>query len=423
MPDFSTILTSLTSATQNIADAQAALRALTPATTAILTADALDRAIAAANAGDVLVLDPTLVYSAPLVLTKPGLTLKSSQPPTGRMTIDYPAPKFLNGVLLQADSNLLNGLDLRQTNPLTDIVVVSGATATLLGNRILGDPTKGAKRGIAGNGPTLVVNQNYIEDCFQLSPGNDSQAFCAWDSPGPFLITDNYLSGGSETVLFGGADSLTALRMPSDIVLRGNTITKRATWQHQAIGVKNVIELKAAQRVLIEDNDVSESWAQGQTGYLLMLTVRNQGGKAPWSTVQDVVIQNNRFAHGAAALSILGLDDTPNFVSVRMARIQLLGNSFADIDHLIYGPGASDKLIQIGGGPTDVTIDSNVFAGANLGSQVYFYGAPPCVNMNITNNKWPTSAYGVFGENSSTKPGVTWAQFVTSGVLSGNVEI
>ena len=42
-------------------------------------------------------------------------------------------------------------------------------------------------------------------------------------APG-LLVEDSYLEGGSETVMFGGADR--PEQDPTDIVFRGNTITR-----------------------------------------------------------------------------------------------------------------------------------------------------------------------------------------------------
>ncbi len=405
----------------------------------ISTPEQFDAALSLAPAGATLTLATSLVYPAPLTLRTP-VTLQSEAWSTRlgqRMMADEPAPRFLAGIKAVGDHISLAGLDVRQTNPLVDLVVLSGAWPILDRCRMLGDPKTGAKRGIAANGSDMTIARCYIDDCFQSYPGNDSQAICAWDMGPGLLIDDNFLRGGSETVMIGGADASSEARMPSQIIISGNTITKRPEWQTMLIGVKNTLELKAATHVVIEDNDISYSWGgHGQDGYLFLITVRNQDGRAPWSTVQDVAFRNNRLSNGAAAFNILGLDNIkedkanmPTAIgavrpSVRAARITITGNSVTDLDPTLYtvsGKTSSNKMILIGAGPELVTIDQNIFDGQHIGSQVYFYGSPACAGLVVTNNTWPKSAYGIKGDGTSSGAN-TWIAYVTGGTLSGNVE-
>jgi hypothetical protein len=419
----------LVDAGQHLTDAVAKMH--DPPAVVITTPAQLAAALTAATPGTVLTLDAALVV--PTAVTIPaGVTLQSAIPGTGRMTRDAPAPTFLAGLRVVADDVTLVGLAIAHTNPLTDIVVLSGLRPVLDRCRILGDPVTGAKRGIAANGGAMTIRSCFIDDCFQAWPGNDSQAINAWDMRAPgLLVEDNFLSGGSESVMIGGADAATPERMPSAVTIRGNTITKNPAWQARPIGVKNTLELKACRDVLITDNDLSQSWGgHGQDGYLLLMTVRNQDGRAPWSTIQDVVVTGNRFSRGAGAINLLGLDNiketkagmpTPIGTvrpSVRMARITIRGNTFVDLDPVRYT--GSNRLILIGQGPEQVTIDGNTFAGQGLGSQVYFYGAPPALGCTVTNNTWPKTTYGIKGDGSASGA-ATWAAYTSGGTLSGNV--
>jgi hypothetical protein len=398
------------------------------------TPAALDAALAAAAPGAVLTLSRTLVYPTALTLRR-SVTLQAETLTAGahgRST--SPLPSFRDGITIPGDAVTLIGLEVRKGDPLTDIVTFTGAHVTLDRLRILGDPLKGAKRGVRanGNGDAAIV-RSYIDDCFQSYPGNDSQAILAWDMAPGLLIEDNFLRAGSETVMIGGADaSSDAERMPANVTIRGNTITKRPEWQAQPIGVKNTLELKAVRGATIEDNDISQSWGgHGQDGYLFLITPRNQDGRAPWSTVQDVIFRHNRLSHAAAAFNVLGLDNikeskagmpTPIGTvrpSVRMARVSITGNTVTDIDPTAYT--GSNRLMLIGAGPEQLTIDGNTFAAVHLGAQVYFYGAPPAAGFTLTNNQWPRSTYGIKGDGTAGN-GPTWAAYVNGGTLAGNVE-
>jgi hypothetical protein len=415
--------------------AQQLLEALQPApvVTVITTPPALTAALAAAAPCATLTLSRTLVYPAPLVLAK-CVTLRAEALPDPPVRMDAPTPLPLvkDGLIVTGDHVTVIGLEVRKVDPLTDIVVVTGAHVTLDRLRVLGDPVKGAKRGIRanGNGDATII-RSYVDDTFQSWPGNDSQAICAWDMAPGLRIEDNFLRGGSETVMIGGADASSADRMPADVTIRGNTITKRPEWQALPVGVKNTLELKAARNVLIEDNDISYAWGgHGQDGYLFLITPRNQDGRAPWSTVQNVVFRGNRLSHGAAAINILGLDNIKETVagrptpmgtvrpSVRASTISITGNTVTDIDPTTWA--GSTRLILIGAGPVDVTIDRNTFAGVKIGSQVYFSGTPPAAGLVVTANTWPPAPYGIKGDGQASGA-ASWAAYTSGGTLAGNV--
>ena len=69
---------------------------------------------------------------------------------------------------------------------------------------IHGDAAAGQKRGIALNSASTTITGSYISDIKAV--GQDSQAICGWNGPGPFTITNNYLEAAGENMLFGGAD-------------------------------------------------------------------------------------------------------------------------------------------------------------------------------------------------------------------------
>jgi hypothetical protein len=415
---------------QSVAAGQAALKelALAPIVVSniIDTPDAFDRAMSLAIPGAILLVRPEFVYPAPLKIIKPVTIMTSgSLPVNQRMTADFPLAKFTGGVTIPSDVVRLAGVEVTNPNHLTDILTFSGKQVAIDACRVLGDPQAGAKRGIAANGGgNCSITRCWIDDCMQASPGSDSQAICAWDMAPGLLIEDNFMRGGSETLLFGGADAISLERMPTDIIVRGNTITARSSWMGLPIGVKVRVEFKAIRRAMFEKNIVEYSWKQGQDGYLLAGTVRNQDGKAVWSTVEDVVVQDSTFTHGAAAINLLGVDN--NHPSGRMARVKILRCKFTDLDPIKYGNGSA-RLILIGEGPSDVTIDSNIFEGTHMSSQIYFYGSTPCDNLVVTNNSWPASTYGIFGDgpwgvgiNLATGRPKAWDGHVTNGTLSGN---
>ena len=70
--------------------------------------------------------------------------------------------------------------------------------------------------------------------------------------------------------------------VPADITIRRNLVSKPLEWRGSKWQVKNAFELKNARRVLVEGNVFEHVWAGAQTGYAIVFTPRNQGGRAPY---------------------------------------------------------------------------------------------------------------------------------------------
>lgn len=398
---------------QNVRDAL-----LGPSTPGAITTPAmLDAALSVASDGAVLLVDPTLVYPAPFHLTK-NVTLWSASSTVDRMTADRPAPKFTGGATLSLGRTL--GMEItKSTSHDTDIVVVDGPKVTIAGCRILGDAVEGAKRGIAANGPDCHIHANYIDRIFHRA--QETQAICAWNDCRGLRIGNNYLRAASEGVMIGGADAHDLASTPGDVMLIGNVITKDPAWVGKGFVVKTGIEIKNCSGFIIMDNDVSYCWQDGQVGYILQLTVRNQDGGNSWATVENGLILSNRFSHAASCVNILGLDDTPGRLSRRMRNVTMAFNEFTDIDPKVW-PGSS-KMVQMGGAPSGFTFDGNTVQGANFSSSLYFTpkGTPKAKNLQWTNNVYPKSAYGIFADNGTV--GASWPLYTDGGsTLDNNAE-
>lgn len=391
----------------------------------ISTPGALDAALSTAVPGDILRLSNSLVYPYQLKVTRPGISLIGESPVSGQMTSDAPAPVFTAGVDVPASGVSLVGLSVTDINTTGDVVMVTGEHCMLNRCHIFRNPGTGKwnKRGIAANGAFMVISGCRVEDFqgpYPSPSGADFQAILIWNTPGPVTVINNYLEGSSETLMVGGADPDNESMLPSDIYVMFNKITKNQAWQGQQVSCKNAVEFKNVRRASLVGNEISYSWGgHGQDGYLLMLTVRNQSGSAPYSTIEDLMISRNVFSHGAAAINVLGRDN--NKPSQVLSRVRISNNIFDDLDPVRFT--GSNRMILIGGGPQDLTIDGNKFRGTGIGSQVYFTSTTPkCARLKITNNEWPKSKYGVFGSGMTI--GKAWDACVDSdSVLAGNVEV
>jgi hypothetical protein len=148
----------------------------------------------------------------------------------------------------------------------------------------------------------------------------DSQAVAGGngdDPMGPFKIVNNFLEAAGENIIFGGAGATTT---PADIEVRHNHMFKPMAWMKGQPGfvggvdgspfiVKNLFEMKNAQRVLFEGNILENSWGGfSQTGYGIVLTPKNQQwgqiSICPDCQVLDITIRNCTISHVGSGLLI-----------------------------------------------------------------------------------------------------------------------
>jgi hypothetical protein len=254
---------------------------------------------------------------------------------------------------------------------------------------IHGDAVLGQKRGLALNSGAAHIANSYFAD-FKLV-GQDAQAIASWNGPGPYAIENNYLEAAGQNVLFGGADPAILGLTASNIAIRGNHVSKPTAWRSERWQVKNLLELKNAQRVVIEDNLFEHNWQAAQSGPAILFTPRNQDGGSPWSVVRDVVFRRNVVRHVAAAINILGVDS--NHQSGRASNIAIHHNGIVEVDARVWG--GNGVFVLIGDGPSDIHIDHNTVVQS--GAAVSVYGSPT-QRFVFTNNLVRYNDLGIKGD-------------------------
>jgi hypothetical protein len=257
---------------------------------------------------------------------------------------------------------------------------------------IHGDPAVGQKRCVALNSASTSITNSYISDC--KAKGQDAQAIAGWNGPGPFTISNNYLEGAGDNVLFGGADPAIPNLVPSDITFTRNTVSKVPAWRSEGWTVKNIFELKNARRVIVRGNTFEYNWLAAQNGFAILFTVRNQDGACPWCEVREVTFENNLIQHVAAAISILGVDY--NHPSQQTASITIRNSVFADIDSERWG--GNGYFLMLLGGARDITVDHNTIVQDHAQGIILVEG-PPVLGFRFTNNLVRHNLYGIIGQD------------------------
>ncbi len=249
------------------------------------------------------------------------------------------------------------------------------------------------KFGVRLDGKELAVIDSYISDFHSI--GFDAQAIAGINGTGPFKIINNYLEASGENILFGGAAPDIKGLVPSNIEIKNNHLFKPFSWKindQNYIGnhwtIKNLFELKTGTKVLFEGNILENSWADlpiGQSGYAILLTVRNENGLSPQADISDITIRNNIIRRCGAGISISGNDDN-TFSSHQSSRILIENNLWDQIDgdlygdHNIYGP--NDGVLLKQGSPIDVILNHNTVFQS--GAITWLHDT--CSSFKLTNN-------------------------------------
>ena len=389
----------------------------------------LPGALKAAQPGDVIALEPGAVFQGNFGLPKKAGTgwiiVRSGAPddklpPPGTRVTPGLAP--LMPKLVSPDSNpavytepgahhyRFIGIEFTTAGSVKDIysiVAFGGEQASdvdtprdLILDRcyVHGQPGTMSRRGVLLNSASSAVVDSHVSEIH--AAGADSQAILGYNGPGPFKILNNYLEASTENIMFGGADPKTRDLVPSDIEIRRNHLFKPPRWRPgdpEFAGVnwpvKNLLELKNAQRVLIEGNLLENNWG----GAALVLTPRNQDGTAPWSVVQDVLYRNNIVKNSLGGFSLQTSDDERS--SRPTKRIALVNNAW----------GVTRNFFGITGGRgdtgEDLLVDHNTAIPVGYATYYIEVAHPPALlRFRLTNNLMGFGSYGV----GAPKPNPTW---------------
>jgi hypothetical protein len=290
-------------------------------------------------------------------------------------------------VIFAAGANHYRLIGLEITRPAgTGVVtalasIATGGTANnLIFDRVWmhGTAQDETTRGIWLVGGTHVsLVDSFLTDfhCIAVSGScTDAQAIAGGlgsDPGGPYKIVNNFLEASGENVMFGGGAGTTT---PADIQISHNHMFKPLIWMKGQPGyvggtngnpfaVKNLLELKNAQRVLIEGNIMENSWGGfSQVGFAILLTPKNPGGTSPCPLCQvtDVTIRYNSIRHVGAGLQLANALSDFKGVAMDGQRYSIHDIVVDDLDGVKYtGPSEFAQVTVSAGAPLlqNVTIN------------------------------------------------------------------
>jgi hypothetical protein len=251
-----------------------------------------------------------------------------------------------------------------------------------------------ARVGICANGRYIAVLDSYL--C-NFKDTSDAQAIIVYNGSGPIKIVNNYLEASGENFMSGGADPTISGLIPSDIEFKANYCSKPLCWKEtdpsyngHNWAVKNLFEIKNAQRVLIEGNIFENCWTDAQTGRAILLKSN------PVSL--DITFQNNVVRNANGGIDVLAY-------TVRHGQIGniIIRNNLVDLTK--HDRVGSFSMVSLNGLGDDalvcqnVRIDHNTFidrtnycSSIGLGDKVKKFSG-----IQMTNNIFSHGGYGLKG--------------------------
>ncbi|HTW32199.1 MAG TPA: hypothetical protein VMD76_10995 [Candidatus Sulfotelmatobacter sp.] len=398
----------------------------------------LQDAIDSANCGDTLELEAGAVFKGPILLPKKHcddarwIVIRTSAadalPPEGtRLTPCYAGVASLPGrpdfhcastknvmakiefagaggsgpIFFDDGANHYRfiGIEITRDAPGVTLVDLIGPKGQVPADHIIfdrvwahGTAHDDTRRGLFMSGTTyMAVVDSFFSDfhCAALGNCGDSQTIsgAAGDLPmGPFKIVNNFLEASGENILFGGA---AATSTPADIEIRHNYLFKPALWMAGAPGfvggnngkpfvVKNLFELKNAQRLLFEGNVLENAWGGfSQTGIAILLTAKNPNNLCPRCLVTDITVRYCRVSHVGGGLSVGNVPGEGGSTATAGERYSIHDIVFDDIDGKKYN-GFGVFLLLLSNTPAlkDVKIDHNTAVTPRV-----------TINMGVKNGK------------------------------------
>jgi hypothetical protein len=272
---------------------------------------------------------------------------------------------------------------------------------------LTGSPTFNVRRAIAFGARYSFVKDSWITDFADAN--SDSQPIGGYGCAGPVLIQNNQMEGWSEGFIVGGANSglggSNPLSVPSDYIIRNNTITRNLAYKgtgYPHLNQKNGSEFKSCNRGLMENNEVFYTWLEGQIGYALNLkTDSSQDPSQIFAGSRHITVRNNYFHNVGAGITInANPDGTANVVLANHLHIH--DNLIETVNSGIFLGQASSY--GIGGDLRYLWIEHNtnvkMTSGSVPGINMAVYGGPFPGPVYFRSNIWYSDVYGIKADSA-----------------------
>lgn len=433
---------------------------ITGSTITVNSGDNLQTAINSANLGDEIVIEAGATFTGPFTLPDKGAgtdwivirSANSGSLPAG--TRVGPAdvtnmPKIICGAFsscfnFNANAHHYRFVGIEVTK--TAGTYVSGLVSQVKSNHhitydrcylhgtdpVVTNSGEGLRRAITLHGNNMVVTECYISNCWEA--GADTQALW-WAEGYGWLIHNNYLEGAGENILTGGTSSITEADQPTDITVTKNTFDKPNTWWTNSVDwdgqsrtIKNTLEFKTGNRILVEANDFYNMWRDGQNVAIVYKST-DQNSDTPWVQVHNVTHRYNLHV-GMHQWMGLTSNATSYGHSLPVDDVLIEDNLVLDInvtkDYVASGNPQNWSFLFLNDHDNIIIRHNTVIGDPSTGTSPYM--EPNIVNSQFIDNIYTQGQYGLstsgaFGNHTGTLNSCfagTYAGNLMISSLSGN---
>lgn len=271
-----------------------------------------------------------------------------------------------------------------------------------------GMPKLNSNRGIILTANNSAIVDSYISEIHSTTSGDTQAVLLPGNGQGPYLLQNNFLESAGENVLMGGGGTGNSY----DVTIVGNWFFKPASWYLKSPdyagthwGVKNILEFKAAVRVLVQGNVFENVWSDAQNGTAILLTPRSS--QNPGALVDDVTINQNLVQHAAVAWGLAAWDGEDHAWNgetkgPQAHRITINNNIFDDIggSWTNESPVAAFAYYD---GPADLHVTHNTFVNTGIAAKTgYLPQATGCI---FNDNILQVGLYGWVSPDGGAAPG------------------
>lgn len=309
---------------------------------------------------------------------------------------------FTGGVEVQAPDVTLDNCRIEGDIP-DDTLVTMGLRTKLINCDVIGSPN-GQHRGVRTDGKDMMIINSRIKNIWW---DIDAQAFGGWDGCNGLFAKNCELEASGEVIMFGGATMSSPDNKPQNIVIEDCFLTRKIEWRAKKRGetCKNLFELKNCKNLTLHGCTMQYSWLDGQIGYAILLTVRQD--PSPYSSVENITICDNNIHSVANGISIQGRDNySSNPKDGMVEKVLIKNNKFYDINDVTWGAGGASITIQILRGSRNLAIIGNRFNGGQFNSFLSLGGEQELKNegLVILENHGEAGLYGIIADGLA--PGV-----------------
>lgn len=325
-------------------------------------------------------------------------------------TLDLIGRTFMQAIVIDKPLTLINGTIQAPPN-CNDIVILRGSHINLKGGLLIrGDGT--TKRGIMNDAMFVEIDDIQVRNIRRV--GQETQALCMWNSPGPLKVSNSVLEAGSIGFLAGGSRPIIDNTIATGLIFDNVLFTRPIEWKGQGYACKNAFELKSAQDVLLNDCVMENVWAEGQAGSAIVLTAVNYGN-CPDAIVQNVKCVNLTVRNAGNGINGLGYgqQDFPT----RQSNNWEFVNTNWELSRIRNG--GQGALIQVAKEPFDIHFDGGTCINDGGAFIRMSEPAKPVLDFSLRNMTINgAGTYGVFTPVGNR--GANWNITFPGGIIEGN---